>query len=500
MNFNSRNNLIKTNRGITLIALIVTIIVLLILAGITVATLTGDNGIITKTGDAVTQTNQAQLEDEVDLAYLDYLKQLKETNDLEYYLKKINNSNVQKLAVDTWYVSRGKSGVTISDDGGKTEGKTEIWDGSSIECPKFKDFNWYIYTPSQLKFLADYVNNGNSLTEDLTQKVTAAGYQASDVKMESTTTIYLMNNLDLGARPSIGSTEEQKWETTENESRIWTPIGKTNALKLIGTFEGNNNTIKGVYVNQIDDYAALFGNSCTIQNLTIANSYIKGGFITGGIVGALRRGKIENCHNKNTTVILREGSYYGLGGISAQLGGTNESITINNCSNTGKVIAYGAYNYNNQLFQTCGGLFGKVAGNSSVSNCSNYGLVTGYNNGLVMGGIIGEASNNTKITNCYNKAKVTGYAYTGGIVGNPVSNVEITNCYNRGKIVANGEYIGSIVGFKNSNNTLVYENLYYLSSIGIKAIDDNNYEEKNVKAIDNDFKSLSEFLNWLENR
>ena len=36
-------------KGITLIALIVTIIVLLILAGVTIATLTGDNGILTST-------------------------------------------------------------------------------------------------------------------------------------------------------------------------------------------------------------------------------------------------------------------------------------------------------------------------------------------------------------------------------------------------------------------------------------------------------------------
>ena len=33
----------KTNKGITLIALVITIIVLLILAGVTIATLTGEN-------------------------------------------------------------------------------------------------------------------------------------------------------------------------------------------------------------------------------------------------------------------------------------------------------------------------------------------------------------------------------------------------------------------------------------------------------------------------
>ena len=42
----------KETEGITLIALVITIIVLLILAGITIATLTGDNGILTKTNEA----------------------------------------------------------------------------------------------------------------------------------------------------------------------------------------------------------------------------------------------------------------------------------------------------------------------------------------------------------------------------------------------------------------------------------------------------------------
>jgi len=39
---------LKSNKAITLIALVITIIVLLILAGVTVATLTGDNRIINK--------------------------------------------------------------------------------------------------------------------------------------------------------------------------------------------------------------------------------------------------------------------------------------------------------------------------------------------------------------------------------------------------------------------------------------------------------------------
>ena len=43
---------LKTHKGITLIALVITIIVLLILAGVTIATLTGDNGILTKAQNA----------------------------------------------------------------------------------------------------------------------------------------------------------------------------------------------------------------------------------------------------------------------------------------------------------------------------------------------------------------------------------------------------------------------------------------------------------------
>ena len=71
--FNKQNtikNIIKQKQGITLIALIVTIIVLLILAGITVATLTGDNGLLTKTSEAQFRTEIAQYKEELDLSVI----------------------------------------------------------------------------------------------------------------------------------------------------------------------------------------------------------------------------------------------------------------------------------------------------------------------------------------------------------------------------------------------------------------------------------------------
>ena len=47
---------LKNKQGITLIALVITIIVLLILVGVSIATLTGENGILTRASDARTQT------------------------------------------------------------------------------------------------------------------------------------------------------------------------------------------------------------------------------------------------------------------------------------------------------------------------------------------------------------------------------------------------------------------------------------------------------------
>ena len=60
----------KKNKGITLIALVITIIVLLILAGVSIATLTGDNGILTKAQNAKDLTNQKTAEEEVQIEVL----------------------------------------------------------------------------------------------------------------------------------------------------------------------------------------------------------------------------------------------------------------------------------------------------------------------------------------------------------------------------------------------------------------------------------------------
>lgn len=61
---------IKQTKGITLIALVITIIVLLILAAVSIAMLTGKNGILTKASTAKEQTTKAEFEEQVKLAVM----------------------------------------------------------------------------------------------------------------------------------------------------------------------------------------------------------------------------------------------------------------------------------------------------------------------------------------------------------------------------------------------------------------------------------------------
>ena len=61
----------KQEKGITLIALVITIIILLILAGVTIAALSGDNGILTRAKEAKEKTEQDQKEEEKTLSNME---------------------------------------------------------------------------------------------------------------------------------------------------------------------------------------------------------------------------------------------------------------------------------------------------------------------------------------------------------------------------------------------------------------------------------------------
>lgn len=59
----------KNQKGITLIALVITIIVLLILAGVSIAMLTGENGLLSKTKEGAASSAVAGAKDEVVLEF-----------------------------------------------------------------------------------------------------------------------------------------------------------------------------------------------------------------------------------------------------------------------------------------------------------------------------------------------------------------------------------------------------------------------------------------------
>ena len=131
----------KRQKGITLISLVVTIVVLLILAGITISTVFSDNGIIKKAQEARNKTLEAVAQEHKDLNQL--------YNDLEAALNSIPEEPVipkppegaVQISEPSW--SNGTASVTITTSetgftlqyqiGGVDESKwTNITSGKSI--------------------------------------------------------------------------------------------------------------------------------------------------------------------------------------------------------------------------------------------------------------------------------------------------------------------------------------------------------------------------------
>ena len=58
----------KNNKGITLVALVITIIVLLILAGVSISMVVGENGVLTRATNAAERTSDAEVETDLKMA------------------------------------------------------------------------------------------------------------------------------------------------------------------------------------------------------------------------------------------------------------------------------------------------------------------------------------------------------------------------------------------------------------------------------------------------
>ena len=113
------------NKGITLIALVITIIVLLILAGISISMLAGDNGILQRATTTKENTYNSQIQERINLAYhsslVDGQGKLTEPSIENELKKEFNKDTLEKGWLDKTSVE-GKWRITI--------------DGVSLDIPE----------------------------------------------------------------------------------------------------------------------------------------------------------------------------------------------------------------------------------------------------------------------------------------------------------------------------------------------------------------------------
>ena len=82
---------LRTNNGITLVALVVTIIILLILAGVSINLVAGSNGILGRAQKAVDVNNMAQIKEEIELKLAEVM--------MDYYIDG-NGQSLQDYIID----------------------------------------------------------------------------------------------------------------------------------------------------------------------------------------------------------------------------------------------------------------------------------------------------------------------------------------------------------------------------------------------------------------
>ena len=106
----------KKERGITLVALVVTIVVLLILAGVSISMVLGNNGIVTKAKETQTAQDKAYAEDVIEsglkavqIEVLSNTLPTGKTANVAYVVEKINDSafTVKSGSTDTITYTKG---------------------------------------------------------------------------------------------------------------------------------------------------------------------------------------------------------------------------------------------------------------------------------------------------------------------------------------------------------------------------------------------------------
>ena len=224
-------------------------------------------------------------------------------------------------------------------------------------------------------------------------------------------------NIDLGVAP---------WNVGEG----WVPIGdETN--NFIGSFNGNDFVITGLYVNRIDiDYQGLFGviHASNIVQVTLQNASVRGRYRTGSLIGLGRvNSLVLNCSASGIVYGIHEiGGLMGWAGID----GSFQGMTVSNCSFMGDVSG------NDYI----GGLIGSM-NRSTVTNCYSSGVVEGLNH---IGGLVGLKHYSTS-SNCMSSCSVTGSTLVGGLIGNDFESNTTINCFSTGDVTGI-DIVGGLVG------------------------------------------------------
>ena len=449
----------KGKRGITLISLVVTIIVLLILAGISVATLTGDNGLIANAGKA---KEQAEIDGE---------KEIVETSTIQAMGKNKYGDVIQNDLEEKLNSNAG-------------DGKTEVIDNGDTLVVKFIDSERYYEVDSDgnVEYYEVIVDehpgnikvgiNGEELKgteespfqiwciEDLVEwSQNYAEYKNSYIKLERTLDFNSNLSYTDGKVLSCSSINELKDLLTNTSGSGFTPIAD-----FRGNFDGKSFEIRNIYIN-VTGNAGLFAESCgIIQNLGITGNIISSESNAGGIVGCTNNTlTINNCHNlANVTAKTYAGGIVGYQYVQTRL--------YINCYNVGKIQG-----------EIAGGILGKTtSGQAYIYNCYNIGDISGS----TAGGIMGYKYHNTttEIKNCYNFSNISGDTYNGEIIGrnwayDSSSSATIENTF------YTNEGVGAFGGFQNSNGTPIYFG--------------SNFDENFVLKLNDYIKTISnQEINW----
>ena len=149
---------LKTSKGITLISLVVTIIILLILAGISIGMLSGDNGILGQAGNAKTQTDIAEEKEIIDLAVVHAMGKSKYGDiDETYFTSELEKNNATVTKSGSKYKVSFSSGrqYSVDQDGNVKEKNPNAMEISELNENASTYFGW------------DVINYAETLPEDL---------------------------------------------------------------------------------------------------------------------------------------------------------------------------------------------------------------------------------------------------------------------------------------------------------------------------------------------